>query len=45
MSESISAPLKSRSSRANAADKDTLAHVEKWMALIREVSRDEAKAN
>jgi hypothetical protein len=44
MSESLSAPLKSKLPRGTAADKDALAHVEKWMALIREFSREQPKS-
>jgi hypothetical protein len=39
MSESAGAQSKP-ASRSDAADKQALAHVEKWLAVIREISGD-----
>jgi hypothetical protein len=40
MSETTDSQSKPVSSRGDAADKHALAQVEKWMAIIREISRD-----
>ncbi len=44
MSETITAPPKPQSTRSGPADKDAFAQVEKWMAIIREVSQEQAKS-
>jgi hypothetical protein len=44
MSETITASPKPKSTRTGAGDKDIFVQVEKWMALIREVSREQAKS-
>jgi hypothetical protein len=41
MSETIVAPPKPKSPRTGGVDKDAFAQVEKWMALIREVNREQ----
>jgi hypothetical protein len=43
MSESVTMPPKSQSTRSGSADKEAFAQVEKWMAVIREISREQAK--
>jgi hypothetical protein len=40
MSETTDSQSKSVSSRGAAADKHAFAQVEKWMAIIREISRE-----
>ena len=45
MSESVSAPPRLNSTRRGAADHDVFAQVEKWLAVIREINREQAKAN
>jgi hypothetical protein len=42
MSESVTQPSKPQSTRSGSADKEAFAQVEKWMAVIREISRDQA---
>jgi hypothetical protein len=44
MSETLTASPKPKSTRTGAGDKDIFVQVEKWMALIREVSREQAKS-
>jgi hypothetical protein len=44
MSESVSTLPRLNSARRGAADRDAFAQVEKWMALIRELSREQAKS-
>lgn len=44
MAETVTAPPKAPSTRSGATDKDALAQVEKWMAIIREVSRAQPKS-
>jgi hypothetical protein len=43
MSEVVTPPSKPQSTRIGSADKEAFAQVEKWMAVIREISRDQAK--
>jgi hypothetical protein len=43
MSESVNTPPR-LNSRRGSADRDAFAQVEKWMAVIREISREQAKA-
>jgi hypothetical protein len=42
MSKAITPPQKPQSTRIGPADKEVFAQVEKWMAVIREISRDQA---
>jgi hypothetical protein len=44
MSETMTAPPKPNSTRRGSTDKDVIAQVEKWMELIREISREPAKS-
>jgi hypothetical protein len=44
MPEPVSFPPKPKPVRTSA-DKDALVHVEQWMAVIREIVRDQAKAS
>ncbi len=44
MSGNASAPPKSTTVRTGSSDKDAFAQVEKWLALIREVAREQAKS-
>jgi len=44
MSETVTAPPRPKSARSGCADKAAFAQIEKWMALIREVSREQAKS-
>jgi hypothetical protein len=41
MSETLDTPIKSTSTRSGSADLHMLAHVEKWMAMIREINREQ----
>ena len=41
MSQSLATPTKSTSTRAGSSDLAALAHVEKWMAMIREINREQ----
>jgi len=41
MPEPISTPPMPQSARNAAADRRILAHVEQWMAMIREISREQ----
>jgi hypothetical protein len=41
MPESISTPPMPQSARRAASDRRILAHVEKWMAMIQEISREQ----
>jgi hypothetical protein len=43
MSEIVDTQRKLNSPRGSTADRDILAHVEKWLAMIREISREQAK--
>ena len=43
MSVTTSQRPQTKSTQRSPADKDMLAHVEKWMALIRELSGEPAK--
>ena len=46
VSMSIIAPPKPAKPMADvSADRNAIAHVEKWMALIREISREPVKTN
>ncbi|MGD0332380.1 MAG: hypothetical protein ABSA90_03880 [Xanthobacteraceae bacterium] len=40
MSEAADTQLKPVAMRGNSSDKEVLAQVEKWMAMIREISRE-----
>ena len=40
MSETAEAQSKPASTRGNSSDKQAFAQVEKWMAMIREISRE-----
>lgn len=44
MAETMTAPPKSNAARSGSADSSALAQVEKWMAIIREVSREQPKS-
>ena len=44
MAEAVTAPPRPESTPSGPADKAALAQVEKWMAIIREVSREEPKS-
>jgi hypothetical protein len=44
MSESLITPAKSIAMRSGASDLRTLAQVEKWMAMIREICREQQGA-
>jgi hypothetical protein len=41
MSETLAAPTKPAATRTGPADLHMLAHVEKWMATIREIAREQ----
>jgi hypothetical protein len=43
MSEAVTPPQKPQSTRSGSADKEVFAQVERWMAVIREISHDQAK--
>jgi hypothetical protein len=43
MAETLEAPVKGSTTRSSAADLRTLAEVEKWMAVIREIKQAPAK--
>ena len=43
MPDIVTTPPKPKSTRDGAADRDVLAVVDKWMALIREISGEQAK--
>lgn len=43
MPETSPASPKAKSPRSGPADKEAFAQVEKWMAIIREVARDQVK--
>jgi hypothetical protein len=43
MSETVTTQPKSKTPRDGSADGRVLAEVEKWMAMIREISREQAK--
>jgi len=43
MSESVSTPPRLNTARRGTADRDAFAQVEKWLALIRELNREQAK--
>ena len=45
MPETANIEPKGKPARAAAADKKAFAQVERWMAIIREISREEAKTN
>lgn len=44
MAETIIVPPTPKSTRSGSADKDAFAQVEKWMAVIREISRGQPKS-
>jgi hypothetical protein len=41
MSENLNTPTKSTPARSGASDLHMLARVEKWMAMIREINREQ----
>jgi hypothetical protein len=43
MAETMTAQSKSNATRSGSVDKAVLAQVEKWMAIIREVSNEKSK--
>jgi len=43
MSATVDTQQKPKSTRGNSADGRVLAQVEKWMAMIREISREQAQ--
>lgn len=43
MSETVIAPSKLQLRRSGPVDKEALAQVEKWLAIIREVVQEQAK--
>jgi hypothetical protein len=43
MNESTNTPSKNGSPRSDSSDRQMLAHVEKWMAVIREISNARGK--
>ena len=43
MSETVTTQPKPKTDRDGSADGRVLAQVEKWMAMIREISREQAK--
>jgi hypothetical protein len=43
MSEQVNTQPKPKSTRGGSDDRPVLAQVEKWMAIIREFSREQAK--
>jgi hypothetical protein len=43
MSEIVDTQRKPNSLHGSTTDRDILAHVEKWLAMIREISREQAK--
>jgi hypothetical protein len=43
MSETANTQPKPKSTRSGSADGPVLAQVEKWMAMIREISREQVK--
>lgn len=45
MSEAAYTPPKSHSNRGDSADQRAFAQVEKWMAIIREISRERQGPN
>jgi hypothetical protein len=44
MSESVSSSSRLSSARRGSEDRDAFAQVEKWLAVIREISREQAKS-
>jgi hypothetical protein len=44
MPETHDTQTKSASTRSSSADKQIIAQVEKWMAMIREISREPVKS-
>jgi hypothetical protein len=44
MSETVTAQPKPKSTQRGASDGRVLAEVEKWMAMIREISREQIKS-
>jgi hypothetical protein len=43
MSDNLATPVKAAATRSAAADTRTLAQIEKWMVLIREIKQEPAK--
>jgi hypothetical protein len=43
MSEIVNTQPKPKAARGGSADEHVLAQVEKWMAMIREISREQTK--
>jgi hypothetical protein len=43
MSDTVNTQPKGKSTPRRSADRDVLAQVEKWMAMIREISREQVK--
>ncbi len=43
MSDTVSTPPKVEPRHSRSADRDPLAEVEKWLAIIRELSSEQAK--
>lgn len=43
MPDTVSAPPKTESRGSGPADQDVFAQVEKWLAVIRELGRDQAQ--
>lgn len=43
MSEVVSPPPKSKPTQSSSTDAKAFAETEKWMAVIREISREDAK--
>jgi hypothetical protein len=43
MSETVDAEVKPKTARGGAKDERVLAQVEKWMAMIREINREQVK--
>lgn len=43
MSDAVIAPPKVEPRRSGSADQDAFAQVERWLAVIREIAREQAK--
>ena len=44
MSDTVNTQPKPKSTPRSSADRDVLAQVEKWMAMIREISQEQVKS-
>jgi hypothetical protein len=44
MAETVSVPPRVQPTRSGSADEDVFAQIEKWMAIIREFSRQQPKS-